>query len=854
MPAVPDDDPFGVTTGGRLPPVEDVAADFILKREEGLNPSLDEYLARYPKYAEELARILAWDTVPPPTRKEPDATPIRTARITATEVAPTGAPDEVRLGPYTGLEHVSTAGGGTVYRARHAGSGQIVALKVMDARGAGDARDVERFKREADMLRKLDLVNVVPVLDSGEERGRFWIAMKWVEGETVAKLRETVKQSDHRLHGMQERARFVARIARTFAAIHGFGILHRDVKPSNLLVDRTGEPMIIDFGIAQAPNLPELTVTDDQVMGTPRYLAPELIEGGNSVVSNRTDIYGLGLSLYELCVGTEAFSQRTRGELFDHIRSLGPTPPRKVESRVPPDLEAVILRSIEIDPLRRYADMAAFAGDLERVARGESPDRITLKRARPLSRLLHRHKRGLLVAAALFVAILAVAAWIGTTQIRPELRARAIEAELRPFAWFPPEAFADGIGLPPRALTLELGSDDLAPAATLERRRLAAWVNYLAGRPGDARASLGEVGSGDGFAALVLRDVWTRGKRGAGVTHADAEMAFPDNESRQALVPTDETREQPLAPQEVDAILMKPGGLEPRVVAGDSRDHIVAAVMLWGCVSNDPAEFQSENQMRRRTAVREHLRACLSGETEAPARFIQAELSFIDRQWEAARSDLEFVVTAQPRAVGARYLLGVVEQKAGHIDRARTLLDGVARELPKSHPASRCLTGRLALIRAAGGQVDDALGLLKAWWSREDATWHDEIMPRVLAAQILRRAARLDEAKARLLEAVRRDQDLRREEKERAEQDDPNPGSGPPIVLWKPAIDELLEVLDATGEHARAEEIRAKLAKVGTMPVPKSAETFLDLNAGGLRPLSPVRNFILGASPGMKDG
>ena len=138
-------------------------------------------------------------------------------------------------------------------------AGHLVALKVLDSRGAVDPRDVERFHREAAMLRALNLVHVVPVLDTGEEAGRFWIAMKWLEGDTFSKLREAVADKSHRApRPPRARAARRARRAHVRARSTRYGILHRDVKPTNIMVDTTGEPMIIDFGIAHAPDLPEL--------------------------------------------------------------------------------------------------------------------------------------------------------------------------------------------------------------------------------------------------------------------------------------------------------------------------------------------------------------------------------------------------------------------------------------------------------------------------------------------------------------------------------------------------------------------------------------------------------------------
>ena len=199
--------------------------------------------------------------------------------------------------------------------------------------------------------------------------------------------------------------------------------------------------MIIDFGIAHAPDLPELTATTDQVMGTPRFLAPELLAGGNREVSPRTDVYGLGLCLYEICTGAEVFKQGTRADLFTAIRTTGPLAPRKANPRLSHDLAAVILRAIEIAPARRYPDMGAFADDLERVARGEAPEPVTLRGAHPALRFVRRH-RARIIAAAVLAAVLIPAGWMLTRRALDQAAARNDAAVLRPVAWFAPEAFA----------------------------------------------------------------------------------------------------------------------------------------------------------------------------------------------------------------------------------------------------------------------------------------------------------------------------------------------------------------------------------------------------------------------------
>jgi hypothetical protein len=797
--------------------LEDIVAEFILAREEGRNPSIDDYLTRHPKHAEDLARLLACDTHPPARRSGPRAD------------RPAGAQ---RIGPYEVLAHVSTAGGGTVYRARHVEAGHVVALKVLDARGAVDARDVERFHREAAMLRALNLVHVVPVLDAGEEGGRNWIAMKWLEGDTFASLREAAAGRSHRLHDLRERARLVARVARTFAAIHGYGILHRDVKPSNIMVDATGEPMIIDFGIAQAPDLPELTATTDQVMGTPRFLAPELLSGGNRQVSQRTDVYGLGLCLYELCTGAEAFKHETRADLFTAIRTTGPVHPRRANAALSHDLAAVVLRAIEIDPARRYPDMATFADDLDRIARGDPPEPVTLRGAHPLLRALRRHKKGILAAACL-AAVVVPSAWMAVGKALDRARAAKAEETLRPFAWFAPEAFAGGVGVPSKAIASELAAN---PAATPAQRLVAAWVPYLAG---DVREALADLGTNeapdDPFATRILRE-WLSELEERGAGHAAA--TFVDTRTSMPAVNPETGRPyELLMPAEAGVVLTRASARLAASVERVSRaapprsaaDHLTLASLVWSTFPNAPGADTSEARATIEASVAKVL---AEDPASTAARHLRGVMRFLAKDARGAREDFEAVLRGQPAALGTRYLLGIVLSRLGEWAASEETLARVARELPPSHAAGTRVLGRLALAQAGAGRLDPAIATCERWWSVPGGEWQDAVMPRMIAAGIRRQQGRNDDARDLLVTAIRETERIG--ELELARQGKP---VGPQILVWAPAVKELFSVAEAVGDLEIVDEIRAKIegGAFGLLPVPPSAEAYLDLNLCWLR-------------------
>jgi hypothetical protein len=818
--------------GGDTPPVEDIVAEFLLEREDGRNPSIDEWLARYPRHAEVLAQLLSDDTASPATLRRP---------VTAGAGGRTGpsagaaAGDTLRLGPYDVVAHVSTAGGGTVYRARHREAGHLVALKVLDSRGAIDARDVERFHREAAMLRAMNLVHVVPVLDAGEDRGRSWIAMKWLEGDTFSKLREAASDPAHRLHDQRERARLVARVARTFAAIHSYGILHRDVKPTNIMVDRTGEPMIIDFGIAQAPDLPELTTTADAVMGTPRFLAPELLAGGNRQVSPKTDVYGLGLCLYELCTSAEAFRNEVAGDLFTAIRTTGPVHPRKANPALPPDFAAVILRAIEIDPARRYPDMTAFADDLDRVARGESPAAATLRGAQPLLRAIRRH-RARIVAAAILAAVLIPALWMWASHALEEGAARKAETALRPFAWFSPDAFAGGKGVPDGATAAALARNK---AATSDRRLLAAWIPFLRG---DHAQALENLGSGDDtFAAKLLREHLrhlTGANRGhESTTFDDPETGRPDlnpetGQPFEALVPRDPG----------SGIARDPAWLAKTVqpmwdstaIRNRPVDHLVLATVRWASIENDPSVDTSKSRALVLEALAEPVK---DDATRVPALHLRGVMRFLSGDWGGARDDFEAVVAAQPAALGTRYLLGIALCRSGDWTKACGALDRVVADLPRDDRMRSKAMGHLALARFGAGQQDAALQVLQDWWTacEDNGAWQDAVVPRVMAARIWRARGDVVAACDLLKTAVREDERFGEIELERQGR----PALPPYLFIWEPAVKDLLEVAELASDRRTVAEYRGKLADlaVGLRKSPASPESYLDLNLAGLREL-----------------
>jgi eukaryotic-like serine/threonine-protein kinase len=236
-----------------------------------------------------------------------------------------------------------------------------VAVKILHARYAGDPSFVARFRREAQAAASLNHPNVVAVYDTGEADGRPFIVMEFVQGRS---LKEILQHEGV----LPERAAEIAGDAAL--ALHYAnqrGLVHRDIKPGNIMVDTEGQVKVADFGIARAVNAETVTQTA-AVFGTAAYVAPEQAQG--AAVDGRTDIYALGCVLYEMLTGRQPFEADSAvGLAYQHV-STNPVPPSQVNPEVPPALEAVVLRAMAKNPDDRYADGREMNADLQRAVAG----------------------------------------------------------------------------------------------------------------------------------------------------------------------------------------------------------------------------------------------------------------------------------------------------------------------------------------------------------------------------------------------------------------------------------------------------------------------------------------------------
>src|SRR5213596_2183356 len=263
------------------------------------------------------------------------------------------------FGDYELLEEIGHGGQGVVYRARQKSLNRIVALKVIGLAHWATEAHVKRFRMEAEAAAHLDDPRIVPIYEIGERDGACYFSMKFIEGGQLDKV------IGSELMPGRKAAELMAKLARTLDYAHQHGVLHRDVKPGNILLDAKGEPHLTDFGLARLVE-EESTVTRTlEVLGTPSYMAPEQAAGNNAAIGSVTDVYGLGAVLYQLLTGQPPFAGGTTYETIKLLLDTKPRQPRLLNPKIDRDLSTICLKCLEKDPKRRYSSALALAEDLE---------------------------------------------------------------------------------------------------------------------------------------------------------------------------------------------------------------------------------------------------------------------------------------------------------------------------------------------------------------------------------------------------------------------------------------------------------------------------------------------------------
>jgi len=274
------------------------------------------------------------------------------------------------LGDYELLEEIGRGGQGVVFRARQKSLNRIVALKVISLGQWASKAHLRRFRLEAEAAAKLEHPGIVPIHEVGERDGSCYFSMKFVEGGQLDAVARSAAADSSR--GEREpmpircAAELIAKVARTVHYAHEHGILHRDIKPGNILLDAKGEPHLTDFGLARLVESESSVTQTFDVLGTPSYMAPEQAVGNNAALSSATDVYGLGAVLYQLLTGQPPFAGGATYETIKLLLDTEPRRPRLLNPKVDRDLSTICLKCLEKDPERRYSSALALAEDLER--------------------------------------------------------------------------------------------------------------------------------------------------------------------------------------------------------------------------------------------------------------------------------------------------------------------------------------------------------------------------------------------------------------------------------------------------------------------------------------------------------
>jgi WD40 repeat protein/serine/threonine protein kinase len=403
-----------------------VKVDLAYRRRRGEQPRLEDYLAEFPELGEALDGRDESRRTPTPAGE--DFAPDHAARVTGPE-----GPSLPDVPGYEILGVLGHGGMGVVYKARQLSLNRIVALKMILSGPFSGAAERARFRAEAEAAARLQHPHVVGVYEVGEQGGRPYIALEFVDGGNLAK----------RLSGMPQPTRWAARLvetlARTVHHAHQQGIVHRDLKPSNILLAGGGPPdgvlaveavpKITDFGLAKHSGGDGCETRTGAVFGTPGYMAPEQAAGKSRAVGPPADVYALGAILYEALTGLPPFRGETALDTLEQVRTREPVPPGQLRPGLPRDLGTVCLKALAKEPARRYATAAELADDLRRSLDGRPVAARSVGRPEKVWRWCRRQP-----GLALLIVLAAAAVLAGTSVstyllIQSQDRARAVLRE-----------------------------------------------------------------------------------------------------------------------------------------------------------------------------------------------------------------------------------------------------------------------------------------------------------------------------------------------------------------------------------------------------------------------------------------
>ena len=271
----------------------------------------------------------------------------------------------MEFGDYDIVEEIGRGGQGVVYRARQKSLNRTVALKVIGMGHWASTPHLKRFRQEAEAAARLDHPQIVPIYEIGERDGSCYFSMKFVEGGQLDEMMRRKPLS------IRQAAELLVKISRTVQFAHEHGILHRDIKPGNILLDKKGEPHLTDFGLARLVENNSTVTNSFDVLGTPSYMSPEQASGQAKESDVTTDVYALGAVFYQMLTGQPPFAGGTTYETIRLVMETEPRHPRLWNSKIDLDLATICLKCLEKNPPKRYPSAEALARDIERWLRHE---------------------------------------------------------------------------------------------------------------------------------------------------------------------------------------------------------------------------------------------------------------------------------------------------------------------------------------------------------------------------------------------------------------------------------------------------------------------------------------------------
>jgi tetratricopeptide (TPR) repeat protein len=408
--------------------LDEAAAAYLEAVENGQRPQREEWLARYPDLADELAQFIddqekvqRWtDPIRPAPGRDllagaAGSDPLATLHVSGGSAAK-AAP---QFPNYQLLGEIARGGMGIVFRARQLNPSRIVALKMILAGPHASSAELYRFRMETEAAASLDHPNIMPIYEVSDQDGRPFFSMKLMEGGSLAGHLPRFAEG-------RAAAALLIKVARAVHHAHVRGILHRDLKPANVLLDAQGEPFVTDFGLCRRVEVDSGMTQSGVIVGTPSYMSPEQAAGRKGLTT-ATDVYSLGAILYTLLTDRPPFKGNTPLETVRGVLEDEPSRPRLLRPQVDRDLETICLKCLDKQPARRYASAESLADDLSRWLNGEP---IVARRSTLWERAWKRTRRNPAAAALVAVSSLALVFLIAAGVLYQSHRLRVAEESL----------------------------------------------------------------------------------------------------------------------------------------------------------------------------------------------------------------------------------------------------------------------------------------------------------------------------------------------------------------------------------------------------------------------------------------